>query len=206
MKADLVSLENKKIKEIELDDAIFAAEPNTKVLTQYVFVYLSNQREGNANTKTKAEVRGGGKKPWAQKGTGNARAGSNRSPIWRGGGRAHGPSSEVNWSLHLNKKFKKVALKTALSKIFKDGKVSVVENFNLTPSAKEATKILVAFNSPKKVTIITGKVEDNVIKAFSNLQNTKVMFSGEVSVYDLLNSGHLIIDEAALNNLKERSI
>ncbi len=206
MKADLVSLENKKIKEIELDDAIFAAEPNTKVLTQYVFVYLSNQREGNANTKTKAEVRGGGKKPWAQKGTGNARVGSIRSPIWRGGGRAHGPSSEVNWSRDLNKKFKKVALKTALSKIFKDGKVSVVEGFELTPSAKEATKILTSFNSPKKVTIVTSKVEDNVIKAFANLQNVKVMFSGEVSVYDLLNSGHLIIEESALNNLKERSL
>ncbi len=206
MKTDLVDLKNKKVKEIELDDSIFAAEQNTRVLTQYVFVYLANQRQGNANTKTKAEVSGGGKKPWAQKGTGNARAGSNRSPIWKGGGRAHGPSSEVNWSKDLNKKFKKVALKTALSKIFKDGSVSVVENFDVKPSAKDATKILEAFNSPKKVTLVTSKVEENVMKAFANLQNVKVVFSGEVNVYDLLNAGHLIIEESALNNLKERSL
>jgi large subunit ribosomal protein L4 len=206
MKVDLVSVQNKKLKEITLDESVFDVKPNDRVLAQYVFVYLSNQREGNANTKTKAEVRGGGKKPWAQKGTGNARAGSNRSPIWRGGGRAHGPSSDVNWSRDLNKKFKKVALKNALAKVFNAGKFSVVDKVAVEASIKDANKILESFNSPKKVTIVTENVEQNALKAFANIQNVKIMFVGEVSVYDLLNSGHLIIEEAALNQLKERSI
>ncbi|CAG1771971.1 partial 50S ribosomal protein L4, partial [uncultured bacterium] len=129
----------KKIEEIEVNDSVFNAPVNDKVLAQYVYVYLSNQRESNAHTKDRSEVRGGGKKPWKQKGTGRARVGSIRSPIWKGGGVTFGPTNQTNWKRKLTKSFKAAAFRNAFSKLNKAGLLNIIDGFEIKePSTKEA--------------------------------------------------------------------
>lgn len=198
----------KKVKDVEVSDEIFGTEVNDKVLSQYVYSYLSNQREGNANTKTKAQVRGGGKKPFAQKGTGRARAGSIRSPIWSGGGRAHGPKSNVNWKKATTKNFRAAALRSALSKLISSDKLKLIETLDITenkPLTKQALDISKNFGSPKKLTVITSEMRPVVLNAFANVAKHSVKLVDEVNVYDLLNGGEVLIEESALDSIKLRS-
>ena len=200
MKADLYSQKAKKVGDVELSDSIFNAEVNNKVLAQYVYIYLSNQRQGNANTKDKSEVRGGGKKPFAQKGTGRARAGSTRSPIWSGGGVTHGPTSEVNWKRKTTKSFRKSAIKNALSKLNKESNLKVVDAIEVKEGnlTKQALDIVKDFGNPKKITIVAGENNKNLINSFSNLKTANVIAANELNAYDILNSGILVIDQKAL--------
>ena len=198
----------KKVKDVEVSDEIFGATINNSVLAQYVYTYLSNQREGNANTKTKAQVSGGGKKPFKQKGTGRARAGSTRSPIWSGGGRAHGPKNYVNWKKATTKKFRAVALRSALSKLLAGEKLRVIETLNVEeskPLTKQALDISTNFGNPKKMTVITSEMRPGLINAFSNIEKHFVKLVDEVNVYDLLNGGEVLIEESALEFIKLRS-
>lgn len=190
----------KKISEVEVSDNVFNSIVNDKVLAQYVYVYLSNQRESNANVKDRSEVRGGGKKPWAQKGTGRARAGSSRSPLWKGGGVTFGPSNKTNWKRKLTKNFRASAFRSVFSKLNKLGLVSVVDKFDLSsPSTKEAIQIQSDFENPKKLTIVTLKKNENLIKSFANIAKTKVVMVTEVNVYDLLNGGKILLEKEALD-------
>ena len=206
MKTDLHNQNAEKIGDIDLKDDIFQVEVNDKVLAQYVYIYLSNQRQGNANTKTKAEVRGGGKKPWKQKGTGRARAGTIRSPIWRGGGVTHGPTSDVNWTRKTTKSFRKSAIKNALSKVAKNESLKVVDTFNFDKEkslTKQAVDIVSKFGQPKKILFVSGEKDQLLVNSFANLKKAKVLPVNELNPYNILNSGVLVLDQKALEFINQ---
>lgn len=200
MNLPVLDIKAKKISEIEVNDSVFNSRVNDKVLAQYIYVYLSNQRESNAQTKDRSQVRGGGKKPWKQKGTGRARVGSIRSPIWKGGGVTFGPTNNTNWKRKLTKSFKASAFRNAFSKLNKEGLINIVDSFEIKePSTKEAVDIQKSFENPKKITIITSKKNENLIKSFSNIKKTNVVMVTEVNVYDLLNGGKVLVEKEALD-------
>lgn len=200
MNLPVLDIKAKKISEIEVNDSIFNSRVNDKVLAQYIYVYLSNQRESNAQTKDRSQVRGGGKKPWKQKGTGRARVGSIRSPIWKGGGVTFGPTNNTNWKRKLTKSFKASAFRNAFSKLNKEGLINIVDSFEIKePSTKEAIDIQKNFENPKKITIITSKKNENLMKSFSNIKKTNVVMVTEVNVYDLLNGGKVLVEKEALD-------
>lgn len=201
MKLDIYSQTGKKsTKQADVADQVFGAEVNKDLLSQYVFIYLSNQREAVAHTKDRADVSGGGKKPHAQKGTGRARAGSNRSPIWRHGGVTFGPLNERNWKKSLNKKMRKQALCSAVSMMVKEDKVKVVDTIKLDNEklTKQAIELVSNFGNPKKVTLVAAEVNKDLLKAFANLPKAKVALVSELNAYDVLNAGELIFMQDAL--------
>ena len=200
MNLPVVDQKAKKISEVEVSETVFNSPINDKVLAQYVYVYLSNQRESNAQTKDRSEVSGGGKKPWAQKGTGRARAGSSRSPLWKGGGVTFGPTNKTNWKRKLTKSFKASAFRNAFSKVNKAGLLNIVDTLEMKdPSTKEAVEIQTSFENPKKMMIVTLKKNNNLIKSFSNIKKTKVVMISEVNVYDLLNAGKVLLEKETLD-------
>lgn len=206
MKVPVLDHKGKKIEEINLNSSIFGLNPKEAVLSQYVYSYLSNQREGNADTKGRGDVSGGGRKPWRQKGTGRARVGSNRSPIWRGGGVTHGPTNLKNWKKKMTKKFKKVALKYALSKKALEGNVRVLSKvkFNLEkPLTKQGINLIKVLGSPKKALFISENKDTDLLKVFSNIENVKVTFVGEINAYNILNGGEIIFLKDSLNLIEK---
>lgn len=205
MNLPVFDIKAKKIEDLEVNDAVFAAKINNKVLAQYVYVYLTNQRESNANTKDKSEVRGGGKKPWNQKGTGRARAGTIRSPLWRGGGVTFGPRNIINWKRKVTKTLRASAFRSAFSKLVKNNLVMVVSDFNIEkPSTKLAIEIKESFENPKKMTIVTGKKNENLIKSFANVEKAKVIMVSDLNVYDLLNGGKVLLEKESLEYINNK--
>jgi len=187
----------------KLNDAIFGAKTREHLLHQAVVMQLANRRAGSAATKTKGFVRGGGKKPWKQKGTGRARAGSIRSPIWVGGGTVFGPSPR-DYSYRMPRTARREALLSALSVKHRDGKLIVVDKFSLE-AAK--TKIMVQALAELKVTsalIVIGGADATIERSARNLPKVKVLRVEGVNVYDLLRYDHLILTEGALKLLEER--
>lgn len=206
MKADLYNQKAEKVGSVDLSDSVFNAEVNDKVLAQYVYIYRSNQRQSTANTKNKAEVRGGGKKPWKQKGTGRARAGSSRSPIWRGGGVTHGPTADVNWKRKTTKSFRRSAFESAFSKVNKAESVKIVDQFQFDSEkalTKQAIDLVKNFGSPKKLTIVSGENNKDLVNSFSNLDKMNVVFVNELNPYTVLNSGMLLVDQKALEYINK---
>ncbi|MBM2803079.1 MAG: ribosomal protein L4/L1e [Deltaproteobacteria bacterium] len=187
----------------ELNDAIFGAKTRAHLLHQAVVMQLANRRAGSAATKTKGFVRGGGKKPWKQKGTGRARAGSIRSPIWVGGGTVFGPTPR-DYSYRMPRTARREALLSALSVKHRDGKLIVVDKFSLE-AAK--TKIMVQALAELKVTsalIVIAGADATIERSARNLAKIKVLRVEGVNVYDLLRYDHLILTEGALKLLEER--
>jgi len=187
----------------KLNDAIFGAKTREHLLHQAVVMQLANRRAGSAATKTKGFVRGGGKKPWKQKGTGRARAGSIRSPIWVGGGTVFGPTPR-DYSYRMPRTARREALLSALSVKHRDGKLIVVDKFSLE-AAK--TKIMVQALAELKVTsalIVIGGADATIERSARNLPKVKVLRVEGVNVYDLLRYDHLILTEGALKLLEER--
>lgn len=201
MNIDILDLKAKKVGDFELSEEYKTSPVNEKVLSQYVYIYLSNQREGNAHTKDRSEVSGGGKKPWKQKGTGRARVGSSRSPIWTKGGITFGPRNEVNYKRKTTKKFRMSAFRNAMTYLIQNENIKVIKDAEVKAEAKltkNAVKLLESFNNPKKVTLITKEKSDNLIKSFSNLENAKVFTVTKINPYLLLNGGTVIFEEEAL--------
>lgn len=187
----------------KLNDAVFGAKTREHLLHQAVVMQLANRRAGSAATKTKGFVRGGGKKPWKQKGTGRARAGSIRSPIWVGGGTVFGPTPR-DYSYRMPRTARREALLSALSVKHRDGKLIVVDKFSLE-AAK--TKIMVQALAELKVTsalIVIGGADATIERSARNLPKVKVLRVEGVNVYDLLRYDHLILTEGALKLLEER--
>ena len=178
-------------KKVTLNDAVFGVEPNTQVMFDAVQVYLANMRQATAKTKTRAEVRGGGKKPWRQKGTGRARAGSNRSPIWVGGGTVFGPDGRQNYKLAMNKKAHALALRSALS-IKASEKNIVVVNELTTTKTKEFIKVLENLKVEGKALVVLAEENDEFVRSARNVPGIKVVLANNVSVYDLLNANKLV--------------
>lgn len=187
-------------QKVKLDDSIFAAKVNEQLMAQAVYVYLSNQRQSNAHTKTRADVRGGGKKPWKQKGTGRARHGSIRSPLWRGGGITFGPSNLKNYKKSLTKKMIKAAIRSALTQKVQDKAVYVFAD--LVASEKKATqsviKVLETAKIAGKTLIIQAINNTALVKSVRNLETVKVSMVGELNTYKLLNYQNIVILQEAI--------
>lgn len=183
---------------VEVDDALFGVTPNVPVMHQVVTAQLAARRAGTQSTKTRAEVRGGGAKPWKQKGTGRARAGSSRSPIWRGGGVALGPKPR-SYDQRTPKKMKRLALASALSDRAADDKVVVVDSWGFdTPRTKDAIAALGALDVSGKALIVLTPDDVTAWKSFRNLTGCHVLTTGELNTYDVLVSDYVVFTKASL--------
>jgi large subunit ribosomal protein L4 len=182
----------------DLADDVFGIEPNIPVMHQVVTAQLAAKRQGTHSTKTRSEVRGGGAKPWRQKGTGRARAGSSNSPIWRGGGIAHGPKPR-DYSQKTPKKMVKLALRSALSDRASEGNIIVVDSWSFdAPKTKDAIAALSAIGAEGKVLMVLGDTDEAAYKSFRNLTNVHCMHVGELNTYDVLDSDVVVFTKETL--------
>ena len=199
----VMNMAGKEVSKIDLSDAIFGIEPTNAVLHMAVVNYLANQRQGTQSTLTRTEVRGGGRKPWRQKGTGHARQGSTRSPQWTHGGVALGPKPR-DYSYSLNKKVKRLAMKSALSAKAVDNDLIVVDSIALAEyKTKEVIKMLGALGADKKALIVLPEMDAKVIKSAANIPGVRTAQVNELNVYDILNHDKLIVVEAAAHKIEE---
>lgn len=203
-KIDVLSLKGEKVKDIKLEDNIFNIEPNEAVIKDAVVAAMAGARQGTAKVKTRSEVAGGGRKPYRQKGTGNARQGSIRAPHYRHGGIVFGPVPR-DYSKKMNKKEKKLALKSALSYKVLDKELVVVSTIEFeTNKTKEMVNLLEGLNlTNHKVLVCVKELTDNVCLAARNLANVKVVLPSEINTFDLISSDNLLIEEEALTMLEE---
>ena len=204
LKVDVLDMKGKKVKDIELNENVFGVDVNDIVVHTALVNYLANQRQGTQSTKTRAEVRGGGRKPWRQKGTGNARQGSIRAPHFVGGGVVFGPTTERNYTKKQNRKERRLALKSALTYKARENGIVVVENIELSNNkTKDFIKLLEDLKVTGKTLIVVKELTDNLILASRNLSNVKVIESHEINTYDVLNYNNVVITEEAVKMLEE---
>ena len=191
-KIDVFDVKNSKVGSVDLHDAILDYPVNTVLIHEVVKMQLACRRAGTHATKTKGLVSGGGRKPWKQKGTGRARAGSSRSPLWRGGGTIFGPQPR-DYSYSMPKKKVKNALKSAIHAKFDAGCVTVIDNlFVENGKTKEAVEILKAFNADRRVLIVVDAIDEKVARAFSNIPYADILHVDGLNVYDIMNSYKII--------------
>ncbi len=203
-KIDVLNLKGEKVKDIKLEDNIFNIEPNDAVIKDAVVAAMAGARQGTSKVKTRSEVAGGGRKPYRQKGTGNARQGSIRAPHYRHGGIVFGPVPR-DYSKKMNKKEKRLALKSALSYKVLDKELIVVESIKFdTNKTKEMVNLLEGLNlTNKKVLVCVEELTENVCLASRNLANVKIVLPNEINTFDLVASDNLLITAAALTKLEE---
>ena len=202
-KTNVYDMSGKVVGEIELNDAVFGIEPNTAVMHEAVKNYLANQRQGTQSTLTRAEVRGGGRKPWRQKGTGRARQGSTRAPQWIHGGIALGPKPR-DYGYHMNKKSRQLAIKSALSAKAAAGNIMVIENLDLSEvKTKNFVKFLSDVGATGKSLVVTPEVRRNVVLSARNIPGVRTTISSSISVYDILRADKFIVDKAAVAKIEE---
>jgi large subunit ribosomal protein L4 len=201
-KVDVVDQGGKKVGEHELDPVVFDAQVNVPVMHQVVVAGLAAARRGTHSTKTRAEVRGGGSKPWRQKGTGRARHGSNRSPIWSGGGVAHGPKPRDH-SMRVPKKMKRLALRSALTDRAREGKIRILDSLSFeAPKTADAVALLESLEVLGRILLVLPKPEDTVERSFRNLPHVKVGYTGNLSTYDVLLADWLVFTKDAVEAVK----
>ena len=196
----VLSQTGKEVSTITLDKEVFGVEVNEQVMFDAVMTYLANRRQATAKTKKRHEVSGGGKKPFRQKGTGRARAGSSRSPIWVGGGTVFGPDGNQNFKIKQNKKEHKLALKSALTKQVNN--LVVLDNLTVEGKTKEVVNVLKALNIANSKVLLVSE-DEKVLQGTRNLNNVLVVSKNNISVYDLLNSETLVMVEADVKELEE---
>lgn len=202
-KVALYDINGSQVGDIELNDAIFGIEMNNHAMYEAVKNYLANQRQGTQSAKTRAEVRGGGRKPWRQKGTGRARQGSIRAPQWRGGGVVFAPKPR-DYSYSIPKKVKRLALKSALTSKVVDNEIIVVDSLTLEQAkTKEMVKVLSNLKANKKSLIVIPERDENVVRAASNIPGVKTAYVNTINVYDILNCDSFIITREAVNKVEE---
>ena len=203
-KIDVLSLKGEKVKDIKLEDNIFNIEPNDAVIKDAVVAAMAGARQGTAKVKTRSEVAGGGRKPYRQKGTGNARQGSIRAVQWRKGGIAFGPKPR-DYSKKQNRKVRRLALLSALSYKVADKELVVLENIKFeTNKTKEMVNLLNKLElTNSKVLLVVDELDDNVCLAARNLGNVKIVLPTEVNTYDVVNSDKMVMTEASLKKLEE---
>ena len=200
--ANVFNMAGEKIGEIELSEAIFGIEPNKNVLHDCVKNHLANCRQGTQSALTRAEVSGGGKKPWRQKGTGHARQGSTRAPQWTHGGIVFAPKPR-SYSYALNKKVKRLALKSALSAKAASGDIKVVDGLKLDEIKTKTMRGFLAGIGAGKSVVITPEVDEIVVKSARNIPGVVTTTAKVLSVYDIVNANQLVIDKAALAIIEE---
>lgn len=202
-KVALFNIQGEQVGEVELSDIVFGTEVRHDILHRVMVNYLTNQRQGTANTLTRAEVAGGGRKPWRQKGTGRARHGSIRSPLWRKGGITFGPKPR-SFKSTLPKKLKRFALKSALSAKVEDNELILLDSLSMeAPKTKEIVSILKNLRVDKKSLIVMASKNENVEKSARNIPGVKVTYVNILNVYDILNYDNLIITKEAVERVEE---
>ena len=202
-KVTVYNMAGSNVGEIELSEAIFGIEPNASAVHQAVVNYLANQRQGTQSTLTRSEVRGGGRKPWRQKGTGHARQGSIRAPQWRKGGIALGPKPR-DYSYSLNKKVKRLALKSVLYDKVKTADLIVVDNISVDGfKTKTMVNMLDALGVQKKALIVMPEKNEQVIKSAANIPGVKTALVNTINVYDIINADKFIVAKDAIAKLEE---
>ncbi|MBP2016914.1 large subunit ribosomal protein L4 [Symbiobacterium terraclitae] len=202
-KVAVYNKEGATVGEITLSDAVFGAEVNPGLLHEVVQMYLANQRQGTSDTKTRAEVSGGGKKPWRQKGTGRARQGSIRAPQWRHGGVAFGPHPrKYGWTMP--KKARRAALRQALSAKLASGELIVIDSFELeAPKTREVVSLLKNLKAEGKAFIVTAEENVNVYKSARNIPGVRANAARNLNVYEVLASGKIVLTQDAVAKVEE---
>ena len=197
------NMEGKEVGSLELNDAVFGVEVNEHLVHMAVLQQLANNRQGTQKAKTRSEVRGGGRKPWRQKGTGHARQGSTRAPQWTGGGVVFAPTPR-DYTIRLNKKEKRAALKSALTSRVNENKFIVVEAMNFDEiKTKSIVNMLSALGADKKTLIVMPEVDEKVIRSANNIANVKTTLVNTLNVYDILNCNHFVVAKDAVAKLEE---
>jgi large subunit ribosomal protein L4 len=199
----VVNLKGEVVGEQELSDAVFAAPVHVPAMHQVVVAQLANKRQGTHSTKTRGEVRGGGRKPWRQKHTGRARHGSNRSPIWTGGGVTHGPKPR-DYHQKVNRKVRRLALRSALSVKVREERLLVLDSFDMEkPKTREMVSFFQAVEAGKKPLLMIGQSQPAAYKSLSNIPGARVLHVDSMNVFDLLHHDHLILTSEALRKIEE---
>ena len=202
-KVSLYKKDGTEAGQIELNDAVFGAEVNEAAMHQVVVAQLAAKRQGTQSVLTRAEVRGGGIKPWRQKGTGRARAGSSRSPVWTKGGVVFAMKPR-DYTQKVNKKLRQLAIRSALSMKVNDGDIIVLEDLTLdAPKTKLMAGVLRQFDAKKALVVTYGGGSDSVVRASGNIPNVKTLAADCVNVYDLLNYDKLVITQDAVKKVEE---
>ena len=202
-KLNVYDMTGKAVSEIELSDVVFGIEPNTVAMHTVVKAFLANQRQGTQSTKTRAEVAGGGRKPWRQKGTGRARQGSIRAVQWKGGGVALGPKPR-DYRMSVNKKVRALAMRSALSAKVASGDLIVVDSIALDVyKTKKMTAMLGALGADRKALIVLPEKNEFVIKSAANIPGVKTALCNTINVYDILNGGKFIVTVDAIKRIEE---
>ncbi len=202
MQTKVLNLQGQEVEKITLADEVFKAPYNEALIHQAVVTYLANQRQGTKSTLTRAEVAGGGRKPWRQKGTGRARQGSIRSPQWVHGGVVFAPKPR-DFEKKMNAQMKKGAFVSALSTMMSENAITVVDNMNIEAKTKAAVKALADLKLDRRVTVVTDGVNDNAIRAFANLADVNVTTADILNTYDLVVSDYVLITKDAIKKLEE---
>ena len=202
-KVDVYNMQGKKVSDVELNEAVFGIEPNENIVHSVLVNYLANQRQGTQSTKTRAEVRGGGRKPWRQKGTGRARQGSIRAPQWIKGGIALGPKPR-SYSYKINKKEKQLAIKSLLSAKVLDNELTVVDKLEVKePKTSVMVKALTSLKVEGKTLIILADKNENVLLSSRNIEGVKTIELNKINVFDLLNCNKLVLPLDTVKKLEE---
>ena len=202
-KIDVYNIEGKKVNDVELKEDIFGIIPNEELVHSVIVNYLANQRQGTQSTKTRAEVRGGGKKPWRQKGTGTARQGSIRAPHWVGGGIALGPKPR-SYSYKLNKKERRLAIKSCLSSKVIENELTVVDKFEFNEiKTKEVAKMLNNLKLKGKTLILLPEKNEIIQKSARNIKGVKTLSVNTINAYDLVNYKNLVVTLDTVKRLEE---
>ena len=202
-KVDVYNMQGKKVSDVELSEAVFGIEPNENIVHSALVNYLANQRQGTQSTKTRAEVSGGGRKPWRQKGTGRARQGSIRAPQWIKGGIALGPKPR-SYSYRINKKEKQLAIRSLLSAKVLDNELTVVDKLEVEEAkTKVMAKALTDLKVEGKALIILADKNDNVLRSSRNIEGVKTIELNTINVFDLLNCNKLVLPLDTVKKLEE---
>ena len=202
-KVDVYNMQGKKVSDVELSEAVFGIEPNENIVHSALVNYLANQRQGTQSTKTRAEVSGGGRKPWRQKGTGRARQGSIRAPQWIKGGIALGPKPR-SYSYRINKKEKQLAIRSLLSAKVLDNELTVVDKLEVKePKTKVMAQALTDLKVEGKALIILADRNDNVLRSSRNIEGVKTIELNTINVFDLLNCNKLVLPLDTVKKLEE---
>ena len=202
MQTKVLNLEGQEVGKLTLADEVFKAPYNEALIHQAVVTYLANQRQGTKSTLTRAEVAGGGRKPWRQKGTGRARQGSIRSPQWVHGGVVFAPKPR-DFEKKMNAQMKKGAFISALSTMMAENAITVVDNMNIEAKTKSAVKVLNDLKLNRRVTVVTDGVNENALRAFANLADINVTTSDILNTYDLVVSDYVLITKDAIKKIEE---
>ncbi len=203
-KVALLNIKGEKLKDINLEDKVWGIEPNDSVIYDAILLAKAAERQASHNTKTRAQVSGGGRKPWRQKGTGNARQGSIRSPQWRGGGIVFGPTPEVNYKKKMNRKERKLAIKSMLSYKVTDKNLTLLDSLKLKDKkTKTFLEIMKTLKLDKGTLFVTNELTEELLLSSRNIKGVKMIVPTEINVLDLASYENLVITEEALKVIEE---